>query len=146
MSAYWRSHASRANDAVRVSPSPDFSERCDAASKQAAPDRLGAMLDARQHRSRNGSARPSSALSASGPALQHASSLPVVHAATSVVTELAAEFNGEVPELAVVRPTLEDIYLRLIGQAEADAAEAAQLTAVDTEASHPTNGPAEGTQ
>ena len=64
---------------------------------------------------------------------------------TSVVTELAAEFNGEVPELAVVRPTLEDIYLRLIGQAEADAqvdavadaqvdaVEAAQVAAGDTE-------------
>jgi ABC-2 type transport system ATP-binding protein len=32
-----------------------------------------------------------------------------------VVTELAAEFGGEVPGLTVTRPTLEDVYLELIG-------------------------------
>jgi ABC-2 type transport system ATP-binding protein len=32
-----------------------------------------------------------------------------------VVTELAARFGGEVPRLTVTRPTLEDIYLDLIG-------------------------------
>jgi ABC-2 type transport system ATP-binding protein len=53
--------------------------------------------------------------------------LKSVHTATptAVVTQLAAEFTGEVPELAVVRPTLEDIYLRLIGQAEGAAEGAA---------------------
>ena len=30
--------------------------------------------------------------------------------------ELAARFPGEVPELAVARPTLEDVYLRMIGE------------------------------
>ena len=34
---------------------------------------------------------------------------------TQVVTELAARFGGEVPELVVERPSLEDVYLRLIG-------------------------------
>jgi ABC-2 type transport system ATP-binding protein len=34
---------------------------------------------------------------------------------TRVVAELAARFGGEVPGLAVTRPTLEDIYLELIG-------------------------------
>jgi ABC-2 type transport system ATP-binding protein len=34
---------------------------------------------------------------------------------TQVVTELAQRFGGEVPELTVSRPTLEDIYLQLIG-------------------------------
>jgi ABC-2 type transport system ATP-binding protein len=34
---------------------------------------------------------------------------------TRVVAELAARFGGEVPGLAVSRPTLEDIYLELIG-------------------------------
>ena len=33
---------------------------------------------------------------------------------TKVVAELAALFNGEVPELTVARPTLEDIYLQMI--------------------------------
>ena len=33
------------------------------------------------------------------------------------VAELAARFDGEVPELTVSRPTLEDVYLRLIGAA-----------------------------
>jgi ABC-2 type transport system ATP-binding protein len=32
-----------------------------------------------------------------------------------VVAELAAQFDGEVPGLAVTRPSLEDIYLELIG-------------------------------
>jgi ABC-2 type transport system ATP-binding protein len=34
---------------------------------------------------------------------------------TRVVTELAARFDGEVPELVVERPSLEDVYLRMIG-------------------------------
>src|SRR5690606_16981530 len=34
---------------------------------------------------------------------------------TALVAELAARFGGEVPELTVTRPTLEDIYLRMIG-------------------------------
>lgn len=34
---------------------------------------------------------------------------------TRFVQELAAQFDGEIPELAVRRPTLEDVYLRLVG-------------------------------
>ena len=34
---------------------------------------------------------------------------------TQVVAELAAKFDGEVPELTVSRPTLEDVYLSMIG-------------------------------
>lgn len=34
---------------------------------------------------------------------------------TQVVAELGRQFEGEIPELAVTRPTLEDIYLGLIG-------------------------------
>jgi ABC-2 type transport system ATP-binding protein len=35
---------------------------------------------------------------------------------TAVVTELSAVFGGEIPELAVTRPSLEDTYLRMIGE------------------------------
>ena len=35
---------------------------------------------------------------------------------TQVVAELAARFGGEVPELTVTRPTLEDIYLQMIAK------------------------------
>ena len=34
---------------------------------------------------------------------------------TAVVNKLAAQFGGEVPELAITRPSLEDIYLKMIG-------------------------------
>ncbi|MEV6812839.1 ABC transporter ATP-binding protein [Micromonospora sp. NPDC051296] len=34
---------------------------------------------------------------------------------TALVAELATRFGGEVPDLTVTRPTLEDIYLRMIG-------------------------------
>ena len=34
---------------------------------------------------------------------------------TALVTSLAAQFDGEVPGLTVARPTLEDIYLSMIG-------------------------------
>ncbi|NLF04158.1 MAG: ABC transporter ATP-binding protein [Actinomycetales bacterium] len=34
---------------------------------------------------------------------------------TAYVTELAARFDGEIPGLQVLRPTLEDVYLSLIG-------------------------------
>ena len=34
---------------------------------------------------------------------------------TAVVSSLATRFNGEVPELVVTRPSLEDIYLEMIG-------------------------------
>jgi ABC-2 type transport system ATP-binding protein len=36
-------------------------------------------------------------------------------APTQVVAELAAKFDGEVPGLTVTRPTLEDVYLSMIG-------------------------------
>ncbi len=35
---------------------------------------------------------------------------------TSVVSRLARQFEGEIPKLVVSRPTLEDIYLEMIGQ------------------------------
>jgi ABC-2 type transport system ATP-binding protein len=35
---------------------------------------------------------------------------------TAFVRELAARFPGEVPDLAVARPSLEDVYLRMIGE------------------------------
>jgi ABC-2 type transport system ATP-binding protein len=37
---------------------------------------------------------------------------------TRVVTQLAQRFGGEVPELVVERPSLEDVYLRMIGAAQ----------------------------
>lgn len=37
---------------------------------------------------------------------------------TALVASLAAGFNGEVPELVVNRPSLEDIYLEMIGSAD----------------------------
>jgi ABC-2 type transport system ATP-binding protein len=37
---------------------------------------------------------------------------------TAVVADLAARFDGEVPGLTVTRPTLEDIYLEMIGMNE----------------------------
>ena len=36
---------------------------------------------------------------------------------TALVADLAARLGGEVPELTVTRPTLEDVYLRMIGEA-----------------------------
>jgi ABC-2 type transport system ATP-binding protein len=38
---------------------------------------------------------------------------------TRAVAELSRRFDGEIPELRVTRPTLEDVYLRLIGQESA---------------------------
>jgi ABC-2 type transport system ATP-binding protein len=37
---------------------------------------------------------------------------------TAIVTKLAGEFVGEIPGLKVARPTLEDIYLRMIGKGD----------------------------
>ena len=34
---------------------------------------------------------------------------------TAIVTKLAGQFGGEIPELAITRPSLEDIYLKMIG-------------------------------
>ena len=34
---------------------------------------------------------------------------------TQFITELSARFQGEIPELSAKRPSLEDIYLRMIG-------------------------------
>jgi ABC-2 type transport system ATP-binding protein len=34
---------------------------------------------------------------------------------TAVVSKLAAQFGGEIPELTITRPSLEDIYLKMIG-------------------------------
>jgi len=40
-------------------------------------------------------------------------------APTSLVADLAARYGGEVPGLEVHRPTLEDVYLELVGEAHA---------------------------
>jgi ABC-2 type transport system ATP-binding protein len=37
---------------------------------------------------------------------------------TAVVAALSAHFNGEIPELVVTRPSLEDIYIEMIGGAD----------------------------
>jgi ABC-2 type transport system ATP-binding protein len=37
-------------------------------------------------------------------------------APTALVAQLAGRLGGEVPGLTVSRPTLEDVYLRLIGE------------------------------
>ncbi|MBI4944263.1 MAG: ABC transporter ATP-binding protein [Actinobacteria bacterium] len=49
-------------------------------------------------------------------------------APTPLVVELARRFGGEVPGLQVVRPSLEDVYLSLIGDVEDAAAELARST------------------
>jgi len=41
---------------------------------------------------------------------------------TATVAELSTRFGGEVPGLKVSRPTLEDIYLRMIGKGKEEAA------------------------
>ena len=53
------------------------------------------------------------------------------HEPTRVVAELGARFGGEAPELAVLRPTLEDIYLRMIDGVAAEGTEAGHEAAVD---------------
>jgi ABC-2 type transport system ATP-binding protein len=35
---------------------------------------------------------------------------------TEVVKDLAGKYGGEVPGLQVIRPSLEDIYLKMIGE------------------------------
>jgi ABC-2 type transport system ATP-binding protein len=45
---------------------------------------------------------------------------------TRLVAELAARFGGEVPGLSVARPTLEDVYLRMIACAEPPSTAAVQ--------------------
>ena len=36
---------------------------------------------------------------------------------TALVSTLRSQFSGEIPELSITRPSLEDIYLKMIGQA-----------------------------
>jgi hypothetical protein len=40
-----------------------------------------------------------------------------------VVAELTGQFGGEIPELTVTRPSLEDVYLAMIGHVQDGAAE-----------------------
>jgi ABC-2 type transport system ATP-binding protein len=44
------------------------------------------------------------------------------HRPTSVVLELAGRYTGEVPGLTVARPSLEDVYLTMIGATQIGAA------------------------
>ena len=37
---------------------------------------------------------------------------------TALVSTLTTQFSGEIPELTVTRPSLEDIYLKMIGRAD----------------------------
>ncbi|MFE0426377.1 hypothetical protein ACFW15_29110, partial [Streptomyces sp. NPDC058953] len=56
---------------------------------------------------------------------------------TRTVAALAARYGDDVPGLRIVRPTLEEIYLRLTGEAAAD-------PAADTGDEAGQDGPAEG--
>jgi ABC-2 type transport system ATP-binding protein len=49
---------------------------------------------------------------------------------TKLVADLAARFGGEIPELTVTRPSLEDVYLRMIGDAAAGTAAGARSHAM----------------
>jgi ABC-2 type transport system ATP-binding protein len=40
---------------------------------------------------------------------------------TKLISELSARFNGEIPQLSVIRPSLEDIYLKMIENNSAEA-------------------------
>jgi ABC-2 type transport system ATP-binding protein len=42
------------------------------------------------------------------------------HSPTELVKRLIAEFDGEIPSLSVKRPTLEEIYLEMIGESNPD--------------------------
>ena len=55
-------------------------------------------------------ARPPSVGPASGAVRSEPTTEP-----TALVARLSEQFDGEVPELQVRRPTLEDVYLRLLG-------------------------------
>ncbi|MET7400464.1 ABC transporter ATP-binding protein [Dactylosporangium sp. NPDC005572] len=68
-----------------------------------APDRLG---------DRDAGAATVSWVGPGGPASERTDT------PTALVTRLAAEFGGEVPGLTVARPSLEDVYLRMIGAGE----------------------------
>jgi ABC-2 type transport system ATP-binding protein len=52
----------------------------------------------------------------------HSGSLHQVetHSPTELVKRLIAEFDGEIPSLSVKRPTLEEIYLEMIGESNPD--------------------------
>ncbi|NQU36934.1 MAG: ABC transporter ATP-binding protein [Actinobacteria bacterium] len=67
------------------------------------PDRLSGRQDGMAHVSWLGPNGPQSVQTATP---------------TQTVTQLAGEFGGEIPELAVVRPSLEDVYLQLIEDGE----------------------------
>jgi ABC-2 type transport system ATP-binding protein len=47
---------------------------------------------------------------------------------TTVVAELAAHFDGEIPGLQVLRPTLEDVYLSMIKDKDASAIDSTELS------------------
>lgn len=56
---------------------------------------------------------------------------------TRLVTDLAARYGGEIPELQVIRPSLEDVYLGMIGS---DAAEPASGAVAATPEAATTEG------
>ncbi|MFF3441508.1 ABC transporter ATP-binding protein [Streptosporangium sp. NPDC002721] len=60
-----------------------------------------------------GRAEADATVSWSTPAGEHRVRTPTP---TKVVADLIAQFDGEIPELTVTRPTLEDTYLGLIGE------------------------------
>ncbi|MFE2528268.1 ABC transporter ATP-binding protein [Streptomyces sp. NPDC059382] len=56
---------------------------------------------------------------------------------TGAVAELASHFGGEIPDLTVTRPTLEDVYLRLTGQlTEANTVPATEADTVPATTAH----------
>ncbi|GGL11911.1 ABC transporter [Sphaerisporangium melleum] len=110
---FWKLISQLANEGTTILLTTHYLDEAEALARRVGVIAGGRIVAAGEPATLAGRAQAEATVSWCGPDGEHS-----VRTATPtrVVAELAGSFDGEIPELTVTRPTLEDIYLGLIGE------------------------------
>lgn len=109
---FWKLIESLAGGGTTILLTTHYLDEAEALADRVGVIAAGRMVEVATPRDLGGRATASARVSWTGP--DGPQSLET-RTPTQVVAELAAKFDGEVPQLTVTRPTLEDVYLSMIG-------------------------------
>jgi ABC-2 type transport system ATP-binding protein len=109
---YWKLIQSLAEDGTTILLTTHYLDEAEALAHRVGVIAGGRIIEVGSPRELGGRATATARVSWTG-----AGSPIETDAPTQVVTELGQKFGGEIPGLTVTRPTLEDVYLSMIGAA-----------------------------
>ncbi|WP_285579701.1 ABC transporter ATP-binding protein [Actinoallomurus iriomotensis] len=111
---FWKLIESLAGDGTTILLTTHYLDEAEALADRVGVIARGRLVEVGTPRELGGRATAKAHVSWTGP---EGPQTLETHSPTQVVAELSQKFDGEVPELTVTRPTLEDTYLTMIGAA-----------------------------